>query len=157
MITIITGAIDSGKTRYLKKLYDKDAKGDGILSLKHYENGLFQGYDLFHLKSGEQEAFIRLKTQLPENWEEKYDIGKFSFSEEGFMFAEEVLNNIESGPVYIDEIGPLEIWGKEGFYNILKELINKHTDLFLSLRGSLIDDFHNEFGLNETTNIITLK
>ena len=98
-----------------------------------------------------------MKTQLPKKWEEKHNIGKFSFSEEGFIFAEEVLNNIETGPVYIDEIGPLEIWGKEGFYNILKELISKHTDLFLSLRGSLIDDFRNELGLNEKINIITLK
>ena len=157
MITLVTGAIDSGKTRYLKKLYEKDEKGDGILSLKHYEDGLLLGYDLFHLKSREQKAFIRLKTQLPENWKEKFDIGKYSFSEEGFIFAEEVLNNIETGPVYIDEIGPLEIWEKKGFYKILKELIKKDRDQFITLRPSLIDDFHKEFKLSGKTIIITLK
>ncbi len=157
MITIITGEIDSGKTNYLKKLYEKDGKGDGILSLKHYEADRCIGYDLFHLKSGEQTAFIRLKTQLPENWEEQYDIGKFSFSKEGFVFINKVLQNMETEPMYIDEIGPLEMLDKKGFYERLKELINQNIDLFITIRSTLIDALHDEFGLNGKTNIITLK
>ena len=157
MINIITGDIDSGKTRYLKKLYEKNPVGDGVFSLKHYEGGHFLGYDLFHLKSKEQVAFIRLKSQLTEGWNEKHEIGKYSFSCEGFDFAEKVLKNIDEGPVYIDEIGPLEILEKKGFYNILKELIEKKFDMFLTLRGSLIDAMHDEFDLKGKTKIITLK
>ena len=157
MVTIVTGAIDSGKTRYLKKLYEKYAKGDGVLSLKYYQDDRFLGYDLVHLRSGEQTAFIRLKTQLPENWKERYAIGKFSFSKEGFIFADKVLGNMKTGPVYIDEIGPLEILDKKGFYKKLKELINRNIDLFITIRSTLIDSLHDEFGLNGKTNIITLK
>lgn len=157
MINIITGDIDSGKTRYLKKLYEKDPVGDGVLSLKHYEEGHFLGYDLFHLKSKEQLAFIRLKSQLPGNWNEKYEIGKYSFSCEGFDFAEKVLKNIDEGPVYIDEVGPLEILDKKGFYDRLKELIDKKFDLFLAIRDTLIDALHDEFDLRGKTKIITLK
>ncbi len=157
MITIITGTIDSGKTRYLKKHFEKYAKGDGILSLKHYENGFLLGYDLFHLKSGKQTTFIRLKTQLPENWKEQYTVGKFSFSKGGFIFADRVLRNMETGPVYIDEIGPLEILDKKGFYNRLKELVDQNIDLLITIRSSLIDALHDEFELNGKTNIITLK
>ncbi len=157
MINIITGNINSGKTRYLKDLYEKDPKGDGILSLKHYEDGHFLGYDLFHLKSKEQVAFIRLKSQLLGSWNEKLEIGKYSFSCEGFAFAEKVLKNIDKGPVYIDEIGPLEMLDKKGFYKRLKELINQNIDLFITIRSTLIDALHDEFGLNGKTNIITLK
>ena len=157
MITIITGEIDSGKTSYLKKLYEKDSKGDGILSLKHYEADRCIGYDLFHLKSKEQVVFIRLKSQLLGSWNEKLKIGKYSFSCEGFAFAEKVLKNIDEGPVYIDEIGPLEILDKKGFYKRLKELINQNIDLFITIRSTLIDALHDEFELNGKTNIITLK
>ncbi len=157
MINVITGKLNSGKTRYLKDLYEKDSQGDGILSLKHYENESFVGYDIFHLKSKKQVAFIRLKSQLPESWNEKLEIGKYSFSCEGFDFAEKVLKNIDEGPVYIDEIGPLEILDKKGFYDKLKELIDKKFDLFLTIRSTLIDALHDEFGLKGKTNIITLK
>lgn len=157
MITIVTGDIDSGKTRYLKELYEKDHRGDGVLSLKHYEEDRCIGYDLVHLKTGKQIDFIRLKTVLPEDWVEQCEIGRFSFSEQGFSLAEEVLSSIESGPVYIDEIGPIEMWYKKGFYKRLKEWVTKDQDLFLTLRPSLIDDLHNEFGLSGKTKIITLK
>ncbi|MEA3391500.1 MAG: nucleoside-triphosphatase [Candidatus Marinimicrobia bacterium] len=157
MINIVTGEIDSGKTHYLKDLYEKDHKGDGILSLKHYKDDRFLGYDLFHLKSREKEAFIRFKSQLPESWNEKLEIGKYSFSCEGFAFAEKVLKNIDEGPVYIDEVGPLEMLDKKGFYERLKELINQNIDLFITVRSTLIDALHDEFGLNGKTNIITLK
>jgi nucleoside-triphosphatase THEP1 len=157
MITIVTGDIDSGKTRYLKELYEKDHKGDGVLSLKYFDDDRCIGYDLYHLKSGEKIDFIRLKTDLPKNWKEQSEIGRFSFSEKGFALAERVLNKVEKGPIYIDEIGPIEIWFKEGFYKRLKELVKNEYDLFLTLRPSLIDDFHDEFGLSGKTKIITLK
>jgi len=157
MITIVTGEIDSGKTRYLKELYEKDHKGDGVLSLKHYNNDRCIGYDLYHLKSGEQKDFIRLKTDLPKDWKEQNEIGRFSFSEQGFILAEKVLSKIETGPIYVDEIGPIEILYKKGFYKRLKELVKKYDDLFLTLRPSLIDDLHDEFELSGKTKIITLK
>ena len=139
MINIIKGNSNSGKTRYLKNLYKETSKGDGVLSLKYYENDEFLGYNLFHLKSGEQRPFIRLKTKLPENWIEKYEIGKYSFSMDGFQFAEEILYNINEAPVYIDEIGPLEIIQKEGFYQIVKNLLDKDIEIFLTVRDSLFD------------------
>ena len=157
MINIITGDIDSGKTSYLKDLYEQERRGDGILSLKHYEKGVFLGYDVVHLKTGEKRAFIRMKSNLPEEWDGELEIGKYSVSQQGLDFAKELLNNIEKGPIYIDEIGPIELWQKKGFYKEVKKLINKELDLFLTLRPALIDDFHDEFGLKGKTKIITLK
>ena len=157
MISIVTGDIDSGKTRYVKELYEKTQRGDGIISLKHIDDEQCIGYDLLHLKTGEHKAFIRLKTKLPDDWKEQCEIGRFSFSEQGFIFAEKVLDTIEHGPIYIDEIGPIEMWYKKGFYNKLKELIENDMDLFLTLRPTLINEFHDEFKLSGKTKIITLN
>lgn len=157
MISIITGNIDSGKTRYLKELYEKNHQGDGVLSLKYFKDDRCIGYDLYHLKSGKRTDFIRLKTELPKDWKEQCEIGKFSFSQQGFIFAEKVLSKIKKGPIYIDEVGPIEIWHKEGFYKRLKLLIKNDRDIFLTLRPSLIDDLYNEFGLSGKIKIITLK
>lgn len=157
MITIISGDIDSGKTRYLKEHYEQAQQGDGIVSLKHMDGEQCIGYDLVHLRTGDKQAFIRLKSTLPVDWKEQHEIGRFSFSEQGFILAEKVLNRIECGPVYIDEIGPLEIWYKKGFYNKLKELIEKDLDLFLTLRPTLINEFYDEFNISGKTEIITLK
>lgn len=148
MIRIITGALDSGKTTYMKDLYDTNRKGDGILSLKHFENKDLTGYDLLHLRSGRQLPFIRLRENLPIDWREKYATGKYSFSAKAFHLAEEILRIRSTAPVYIDEIGPLEIFQKEGFYAILKELINKDNELFLSVRNSLLDEMTEVFSIN---------
>lgn len=156
MITIVTGNIDSGKTRYLKELYEKDQQGDGILSVKHYEADRFIGYDLVHLQTREKREFIRFKTDLPDDWKEECELGRFSFSGEGFTFGQKILSEIKSGPIYLDEIGPVELWYKKGFYKILSELIIKDFDLFLSLRSSLIGDIHDKFGLSGKTKIIKL-
>jgi len=157
MITIISGDIDSGKTRYLKEHYKQESKGDGFISLKHFKEGNCIGYDLHHLKSGETVALIRLKSVLPGDWDACSEIGRFSFSEKGMLLAKSILKDCKEGPVYIDEIGPIEIWQKQGFYKELKELIEKDRELFLTLRPTLIKEFHDEFGLGNNTKIITLK
>ena len=157
MITIISGNIDSGKTRYLKKHYEQESEGDGFLSVKHITEGMCTGYDLYHLKTGKSRAFIRLKDRLAEDWDEICEIGRFSFSGRGMLFAKEILKECKEGPVYIDEIGPVELWQKKGLYNEVRELIEQDRDLFITLRPTLMEDFHNEFGLGNKTKIITLK
>ncbi len=157
MINIIKGNSNSGKTRYLKNLYKETPKGDGVLSLKYYEKDEFLGYNLFHLKTGKQKPFIRLKTKLPENWAEKYKTGKYSFSMSGFQFAEEILRNIDEAPVYIDEIGPLEIMQRKGFYQIVKNLLDRDIEIFLTVRDSLFDKLIATFSITGKTKIIIIK
>ncbi len=157
MINIIKGNSNSGKTRYLKNLYKETPKGDGVLSLKYYEKDEFLGYNLLHLKTGEQKPFIRLKTKLPENWAGKHETGKYSFSLDGFQFAENILRNIDEAPIYIDEIGPLEIMQKEGFYQIVKDLLNKNMEIFLTVRDSLFDELIAVFSITEKIKTTIIK
>ncbi len=155
MLTIITGKINSGKTTRMKSLYDQNKKGDGLLSVKAYEADQHIGYNLSHLKSGNQKPFIRLKNNLPEDWLPIFQVGKYSFSKSGLDFASEILTNITETPIYIDEIGPLEIHYHKGFYHSLNDLLNK--DLVISLRDSLYNDFFKTFTINQLIHKITIE
>lgn len=155
MINIVTGNKNSGKTTYLKNLYDKTQKGNGFLCVKYHQENEFNGYNLLHLKSGEKMPFIRLKTKLPINWTEKYEIGFFSFSNEGFQFAENSIANITEEPIFIDEIGPLEIIYKKGFYDLLKQNLDK--ELYITVRKSLYKELLKTFNITQNINKITIK
>ncbi len=154
MINIVTGNKNTGKTTYLKKLYEKTQKGDGFLCTKHFEKNNFIGYDLLHLKTSEHIQFIRIKTKLPSNWIEKYEIGIFSFSEQGFDFAENIIKNLIEEPVFIDEIGPLEILEQKGFYALMNNLLDKK--IYLTVRESLYDELLKTFNINQKINKITI-
>lgn len=155
MITIVTGKINSGKTTYLKNNYEKTQKGDGFLSVKFFAKDNFIGYNLLHLKSGKESPFIRKKTAIPSEWIEIFAMGQFSFSQEGFRFAEKIMKNCTDEPVYLDEIGPLEILHKKGFHEILKTQLNKN--LFISVRESLYEKLLENFNINAKIKKITLE
>ena len=155
MINIIIGKKNSGKTTYLKNHYEKSQKGDGFLCIKHFENEEFTGYDILHLKTSEQISFIRIKDNLPKNWTEIYKIGIFSFSKEGFEFAKNILDNTKNEPIFIDEIGLLEIIHKKGFYDLLKQNLDK--EIYITVRDSLYKDLLRTFSITQKTNKITIK
>ncbi|MFP4548171.1 MAG: nucleoside-triphosphatase [Fidelibacterota bacterium] len=155
MITIITGKVNAGKTTYMQHLYANKKKGDGFVSVKVFENNQHTGYDLHHLKTKNTKPFIRKKTKLPQNWQEIFKIGDYSFSKDGFAFAKDIIRNTAEEPVFIDEIGPLEIFQKSGFYSLLKERLN--SDLYITLREHLYDDFLKSFAITRKINKITIK
>jgi len=155
MITIITGKKNSGKTTYLKTHYKKTQKGDGFLSIKRFENDEFIGYDLLHLKTNELISFIRMKNILPNDWIEIFDIGIFSFSKEGFKFAKNILENTKDEPIFIDEIGPIEILEQKGFYNLLKQNLDK--ELYVTVRELLYEEFLRTFDITKNINKITIE
>lgn len=155
MINIITGKIDSGKTTYLKNLYDKSHKGDGFICMKYFEGNTHLGYDLLHLKSEKQKPFIRLKTNIDNNWHQIFEIGKYSFSEEGFYFACKIIADISDKPIFIDEIGPLEIIQKSGFYDLLEKQLDK--EIYITVRGDLYTGFLKTFNITQNINKITIE
>jgi nucleoside-triphosphatase THEP1 len=156
MIQIITGVIDAGKTSYLKRHYDKHRNGDGVISIKYMPEGKFVGYDLLHLKTGETIPFIREKGATPRDWKQIYEVGRYSFSMSGFAFAGNILDGIEEDPVYLDEIGPLEVFHNQGFHTFLMELIEKKEELFLGVRYSLLEDMIKKYINNKEMRVITV-
>ncbi|MBN2279194.1 MAG: hypothetical protein JXQ65_01295 [Candidatus Marinimicrobia bacterium] len=160
MITIVTGKINSGKTRYLQNLYENTPKGDGFITLKHFEKDpiirdeTFLGYNIFHLKTGTTVPFIRIRSHFPAGWNEIFKFGIYSFSREGFEFAKIIYQNIEEEPFFIDEVGPLEIELNSGFYEIIKQNINK--ELIITIRTHLYEEFLKTFPIEQKINKIIL-
>ncbi len=155
MVKIVTGTNGSGKTTYLREVYETNRTGDGVLSLRHFSGETLTGYDMLHLQSGNRYPLIRLKDRLPAGWDEHGETGSYSFSREGFRIAEDILRGIRTAPVYIDEIGPLEILQKKGFFQLLQEFSARGTALFLSVRESLLDDMIRMFFYDKEIEIIT--
>ena len=111
MILILTGAVQSGKSRFLGSLLaglDRDRTPlSGFLSPAVYEDGRLVGYDLTVIGGGPPAAYIRKEGQA--GWER---VGPYFFVPEALETARRTI--LESGPLdllVVDEVGPLELVG----------------------------------------------
>ncbi len=80
-------------------------------------------------------------------------IGKYRFRKKSFDKAIDILQQAikeKEGWLIIDEIGPLEL-RKEGFYEIINEILDTETSLqiILVVRHSLINEVLNFFKFNK--------
>ena len=151
MVYIISGKINQGKTERILKIYEEFNSGDGIISCKKLVKGVFTGYEIVRLSNRYKMPLIYKSEYIPVNWDEafKYDI--FSFSEKAINFAEQVIDEILFGkcnPIYLDEIGPVELKGM-GFYRALKKVLTADRDLYITVRESCVDDVIRKFEINK--------
>jgi nucleoside-triphosphatase THEP1 len=147
MICIITGGIDEGKTREVEAIYRQMKKGDGWISRKVFLNEEFAGYEILRLSTNEKLPLAYKREYVPPGWDEIYTIGPFCFSKQAFDFAGKIIDeiiekNIE--PVFIDEIGPLELQGK-GFCPMLGKILKTQKDIYIVVRSHCVDDVVNRF------------
>lgn len=152
MINIITGNIQSGKTTKMISLFEKCKQGDGFVCKKVIKDEKFVGYNIVHLQTEKFVPFVYLKKYIPEKWNEKNQFGRFSFSKEGFIFADKIIDSIikrNIEPIFIDEVGPVEILLKKGFHKIVKKVLNTDKKCFLTVRSDMVDGFCEEFGVDE--------
>ncbi len=151
MVNIVTCGINQGKTCKMLSIYAETLCGDGFVTQKLFNKETFCGYEILHLKTGESMPFICFKQHIPIYWNEELQFGRFSFSKDGFAFAQGIIRNIlQKGmsPIYIDEIGPVELTGN-GFCQILKTTLNRNRDLFISVRISCVEDVIRAFNISE--------
>jgi len=140
MITIITGEVNSGKTKLLKEM-QKEQGGAGFYSNKVFRKEILIGYDLVSFTSHRSIPLARFKPFTDENWKEKYTQGAYSFNSLAFDFAEKIIEEAlaESRlPLFIDEIGYLEL-RNEGIAEILKKVIRLNVDISLTIRAICLD------------------
>lgn len=154
MINIVSGIQNAGKTRFMRD-HASGSGGDGILSLKYFEKGRHTGYDLLHVQSGAVCPLIRHRDHLPAHWDALAEKDPWFFSAAAFRFAQEKLQNNPSETLYLDEIGPLEIQNKAGFYSLATALIAVgKKELFFSVRESLLEAFMETFSLTRSQILI---
>jgi nucleoside-triphosphatase THEP1 len=148
MIYIITGEINKGKTEKALSMYNFTG-GDGFISKKIFKNNIFYGYEIARLSTNESIPFALKLDNIPPLWDEIDIFGSFSFSEKAFAFAESIIDEIinsDTNPVFVDEIGPLELEGK-GFFNIMKKLLQTEKEIYITVRKSCLEDVIEAFKL----------
>lgn len=80
------------------------------------------------------------KGYIPACWDEEFFFDAYSFSRKGFEFASETINAMASNnisPIFVDEIGPLELEEK-GFFRLLSQLLEEDHTLYISVRETLL-------------------
>lgn len=148
MIYIVTGSINSGKTTKLLSIYKELKTGDGFILPKVYIQGNYAGQQIIRLSTGVNKPFSFKKEYVPVCWNEKHCYDVYSFSQEGFDFAYSIAQDIIHSyisPVFIDEIGPLELQEK-GFFQLLSQLLIGNDTIYISVREThlerIVEKFH---------------
>ena len=149
-INIISGKIDCGKTTKLLQMYTKINLGDGFALKKNYIKGEYVGQQVVRLSTGESKDFSFREGFAPKEIDLVYAYKNYSFTKEGLCFAEKIImelieNNVE--PIFMDEIGPLELQEK-GFYKIFLLLLQTEKEIFVVIRDSCLENAIQKFHLN---------
>ena len=143
MITIITGSINRGKTTKMIKHYQTHQKGDGFVSLKIMDIDHVNHYEAMKLSTQEKKVIMVHELDfLNKNQEETVKIGPYHLIFNAFSWIEDEIRKMiqkKVSPIYLDEIGMLELKG-EGFHHILCEMLASKLDLILVVRESLCHD-----------------
>lgn len=150
MVTIITGEKNTGKSTFLEHWYDLSSKGIGFCSRKFItDEGEFGGYNLVFFPGKEQHLFIRLVTAADRCDPDKIIKGRFAFSRKAIEAARlhiETVRLSASAPLWIDEIGALELAG-EGFDSLFSYLLLHYKDIRVIFRKNLVNKLIDRYGL----------
>ncbi len=154
MIYIICGDIDQGKTREMINIYHQQPikQGDGFVSKKIFpDNAGFTGYEIVRLSNNETMPLAYLSQYVPPGFDEVYCCGPFHFSKAAVAFAETIIDDImarDLNPVFIDEIGPLELMGN-GFAPLLEKVLKIGKDVYIAVRNHCVEDVIKKFNIRD--------
>jgi nucleoside-triphosphatase THEP1 len=150
MIRIVTGDINSGKTTKMYELYQRFG-GDGFISIKRMNIQTVHSYEILRLSKG-LSLVLALKESNNESKEPiACQIGPYQFFESAIEKVESIMKDLidkNVSPLFLDEIGPLELMGK-CFNDVFKIMIKSNLDLIISVRKSSLEEVMNVFGLKE--------
>ncbi|HOW37449.1 MAG TPA: hypothetical protein P5154_02345 [Candidatus Izemoplasmatales bacterium] len=156
MIHIVSGKVNSGKTGKLAAMYQFFRnQGDGFVSVKEMEGDLVVGYRAMRLKTMEERPLLVRENRLPAGFDPLDEIGPFRMSRSGLAWIESELEAMLArgeSPLYLDEIGPLELAGG-GFAPIFRKCLATGTEMYIAVRKDIIPDVVNVFGI-ETYDIL---
>lgn len=143
MITLVTGLKNTGKSSYLYNWFCREPVGFGVLSIKRFEGEVHSGYDLLFLPICKK---VNLCTRMNESYtgcKEDLVRGNYIFDQSAFDQAYQFIQEnlyYKKEPIWLDEIGILEIDGK-GFWPIIKMIQPMDIELRLGVRLSCVYEF----------------
>lgn len=151
-LTLLVGPIDSGKTTFLRNWYNTWGWGDGFLSAKRFDGATFAGYDLERLSSGESCVWARVKGREIPGAKPWIAVGPFHMYRDGLGLASDVVEAVikaRSGPMILDEIGPLELEGR-AFAPLLELLLVSRLPTIIAIRDFCVQPFLASFTVDKT-------
>jgi nucleoside-triphosphatase THEP1 len=147
---MVTGGINAGKTTKMAEIYRLCPRGDGFLSRKIFITPeCWVGYELVRLSSQEKIPLAYKAEYVPMGFAELYRQGPFCFAADALKFAEKIIAELihnQTEPIYIDEIGPLELNGK-GFAPLLTHVLNAGKELILAVRSHCVTAVIHQFNI----------
>lgn len=152
MVSIVTGTINSGKTTRMKALHDR-LGGDGFVMEKTMDDDTVRSYHAHRLATGERRLLVLREGYDDPDFTEETRIGPYRFDANTLEWVEHTMRDlIRSGlrPLYLDEIGKLELRG-EGFDAILDDLAKMDVPLYISVREDLISDVIRRYKFKQVT------
>lgn len=152
MINIITGSIDSGKTTNFIELFKIIGSGDGFITRKVYIDDYYVGQEIIQLSTGKGKLWSVIGKK-PDEWNEAFNYYNYSFSKEGLDFGESIIVSILQStkhPIFIDEIGPLEVEEK-GFHRLFSWCLNSEKEMYVVIREGCIKDVINKYNIKSYT------
>ncbi|MDD3865155.1 MAG: nucleoside-triphosphatase [Candidatus Izemoplasmatales bacterium] len=151
MINIISGCIDSGKTSKMMALYQFYKTGDGFVATKQIENKIVKSYWATRLTTMEERPFIYHNTYVPNDFDSCCQVGPYMVSSATLTWIEETIREMitkKISPIYLDEIGLLELDGK-GFHAIFSEMVASKLEIYVAIRNELIDAVLKKYAISE--------
>jgi nucleoside-triphosphatase THEP1 len=146
VILILTGSVQSGKTRFLAGILaglDKATTGlSGFLSPAVYEGGRLIGYDLAVLGGEKPAPYLRRQGE-PE-WER---VGPYFLIPDALREARRIIRESRPGDLLVvDEVGPLELGGG-GIWEPLGAVLNSPgRSSLLVVRASCLEPLRARLG-----------
>ncbi len=151
MVKIVTGKINSHKTERTKALYDVDHRGDGFISLKMMLKDKVHSYQALRLSSGDKFPLVVRDEFVYEDFPISCQIGPYLFNKNTIqlIFREiSLLIKKRIQPLYLDEVGLLEIEGK-CFDPIVRIMVDSNLDCVFSVREDLVEKFIQKYNIKE--------
>lgn len=150
MVKIITGKINSGKSTTIQRIYNKDRKGDGFISVKNIYQKTVQSFDILRLSTLKTKEFV-VKDGFYDPDDIACQIGPYLFYKDTLLYIEKTLNEmIEQGvtPIYLDEIGQLELYD-QCFHNVFQMILKSDVDCVISVREDLVTQVIEKYKIKE--------
>ncbi len=151
MVKIVTGKINSHKTERTRALYEADHQGDGFISLKMMLKNKVHSYQALRLSSGDKFPLVVRDEFVYEDFPISCQIGPYLFNKKTIdMIIREIslLVKRRIAPLYLDEVGLLEIEGK-CFDPIVRTMVDSNLDCVFSVREDLVEKFIQKYNIKE--------
>ncbi len=131
----------------MRQLYEQNRLGDGFIAIKNMVHDTVHSYDAMQLSTGEKHLLIKRKTFFEDDFTVGCQIGPYLFNESTLFHIKNTVETLlknKVSPIYLDEIGVLELENK-GLHTTVDMLVKSNTALVLSMREDLVTPLQNKY------------